>query len=145
MSKDNNKNIIGETTMDMKISFPGGKKVDADYKGLTIKTDQSIREGGEGSAPEPFSLFIASIGTCTGVYVLSFCQKRKIPTDNIFLLLRLEKNKDTHMIEKMSIEIQVPEDFPENYKKAIVKTANLCAVKKHLDNPPEIDINVIKK
>lgn len=134
--------------MEMKISFPGGKKVDADYKGFTIKTDQPIREGGEGgegSAPEPFSLFIASIGTCIGVYVLSFCQKRNIPTDNISLLLKLEKNKETHMIEKISIEIQVPEDFPENYKKAIVKTASLCAVKKHLDNPPEIDISVIKK
>ncbi len=134
--------------MDMKIIFPGGKKVDADYKGFTIKTDQPIREGGkggEGSAPEPFSLFIASIGTCIGVYVLSFCQKRNIPTDNISLLLKLEKNKETHMIEKISIEIQVPEDFPENYKKAIVKTASLCAVKKHLDNPPEIDISVIKK
>jgi uncharacterized OsmC-like protein len=131
--------------MEMKISFPGGKKIDADYKGFTIKTDQPIREGGEGSAPEPFSLFIASIGTCTGVYVLSFCQKRNISTDNISLMLKLEKNKDTHMIEKISIEIQVPEDFPENYKKAIVKTANLCTVKKHLDNPPEIDISVIKK
>ena len=131
--------------MEMKISFPGGKKIDADYKGFTIKTDQPIREGGEGTAPEPFSLFIASIGTCTGVYVLSFCQKRNISTDNISLMLKLEKNKDTHMIEKISIEIQVPEDFPENYKKAIVKTANLCTVKKHLDNPPEIDIIVIKK
>ena len=131
--------------MEMKISFPGGKKIDADYKGFTIKTDQPIREGGEGTAPEPFSLFIASIGTCTGVYVLSFCQKRNISTDNISLMLKLEKNRETHMIEKISIEIQVPEDFPENYKKAIVKTANLCTVKKHLDNPPEIDINVIKK
>ncbi len=131
--------------MEMKISFPGGKKVDADYKGFTIKADQPIREGGEGSAPEPFSLFIASIGTCTGLYVLSFCQKRNIPTDNISLLLKLEKNKDTHMIEKITITIHVPEDFPENYKKAIVKTANLCTVKKHLDNPPEIDISVIKK
>lgn len=131
--------------MDMKISFPGGKKVDADYKGFTIKTDQPRHGGGDGSAPEPFSLFIASIGTCTGIYVLGFCQKRNIPTDNIFLMLKPEKNKDTHMIEKISITISVPEDFPENYKKAIVKTARLCSVKKHLDNPPEIDISVIKK
>jgi len=126
--------------MEMKISFPGGKKVDADYKGFTIKTDQPIREGGEGAAPEPFSLFIASIGTCTGLYVLSFCQKRNIPTDNITLLLQLEKNKETHMIEKISIKIQVPEDFPESYKKAVLKTANLCTVKKHLEKPPEIEI-----
>ena len=131
--------------MEMKISFPGGKKVEANYKDFTIKTDQPIREGGGGTAPEPFSLFIASIGTCAGFYVLSFCQKRNIPTDNINLLLKLEKNKETHMIRKITIKIQVPEDFPENYKKAIVKTASLCTVKKHLDNPPEIDILLTKK
>ncbi len=131
--------------MEMKISFSGGKKVDADYKGFTIKTDQPKHEGGDGSAPEPFSLFIASIGTCAGFYVLSFCQKRNISTDNINLLLKLEKNKETHMIRKITIEIQVPEDFPENYKKAIVKTASLCTVKKHLDNPPDIDVDLIKK
>lgn len=130
--------------MEMKISFPGGKKVDADHKGFTIKTDQPMREGGEGTAPEPFSLFIASIGTCTGLYVLSFCQKRNIPTDNITLLLQLEKNKETHMIEKISIKIQVPEDFPESYKKAVLKTANLCTVKKHLEKTPEIEIFLTK-
>ena len=130
--------------MEMEISSPGGKKVDADYNGFTIKTDQPIREGGEGTAPEPFSLFIASIGTCTGLYVLSFCQKRNIPTDNITLLLQLEKNKETHMIEKISIKIQVPEDFPESYKKAVLKTANLCTVKKHLEKPPEIGIFLTK-
>jgi len=129
----------------MKISFLGGKKVDADYKGFTIKTDQPKNERGEGTASEPFSLFIASIGTCIGVYVLSFCQKRNIPTDNINILLKMEENKETHMIRKINIGLHVPEDFPENYKNALIKTANLCSVKKHLDNPPEIDISVIKK
>ena len=49
------------------------------------------------------------------------------------------------MINKIYITIQVPEDFPENYKKAIVKTASLCTVKKHLNNPPEINILLAKK
>jgi len=131
--------------MDMKISFPGDKKVDAEYKGFTIKTDQSKLSGGEGIYPEPFSLFVASIGTCTGFYVLSFCQKRKIPTEDIELILNINKNKETHMIDKIDIEIQVPENFPENYKNAVIKSAELCAVKKHLEKPPIIDIYVNRK
>lgn len=131
-------------SMDMKIYFPGGKKVEAIYKGLTIKTDQSKDEGGEGSAPEPFSLFLASIGTCTGVYVLSFCQNRNLPTDDLKLFLKIEKNMETRMINKINIEIRVPKDFPDSYKNAIIKTASLCTVKKHLDNPPRFDISVIK-
>ena len=128
--------------MDMIINFPGGKKVDAKYKDFTIKTDQPEHGGGDGSSPEPFSLFVASIGTCTGVYVLNFCQKRKIPTENIKLVLKIDKDKETHMINKINIEIQVPEDFPDNYKNAVIKSAGLCAVKKHLEKPPRIDIYV---
>jgi len=131
--------------MDMKISFPGGKKVDAEYKSFTIKTDQSKLNGGDGTDPEPFYLFVASIGTCTGFYVLSFCQKRKIPTEDIELILNINKNKETHMIDKIDIEIQVPENFPENYKNAVIKSAELCAVKKHLEKPPIIDIYVNRK
>jgi len=131
--------------MEMKINFSGGTKVDAEYKGFKIKTDQPVDEGGEETAPEPFSLFLASIGTCTGVYVLSFCERRKIPIDNIKLTLNFEKNPETNLIEHMDINIIVPNDFPANYKNALIKTAGLCTVKKHLEKPPEIDINVIKK
>lgn len=130
--------------MDMEVTFPGGKKVDAEYKGFTIKTDQSKKEGGESSAPEPFSLFLASIGTCTGVYVLEFCKKRDIPTDDIKLVLKLNKNRELHLVDKIEIDVQVPNDFPDKYKNAIIKAASLCAVKRHLENPPKIEIIVTK-
>lgn len=130
--------------MDIEICFPGGKKVDAIYKGFTIKTDQPEHEGGDGTAPEPFSLFLTSIGTCTGIYVLNFCQKRNIPTDGLKMILRTEKNKETHMINKISMEIHLPKDFPDNHKNAILKTAGLCAVTKHLEKLPTIDISLKK-
>lgn len=130
--------------MEMKISFPGGKKVYADYKGFTIKTDQPKNEEGEETAPEPFSLFIASIGTCVGFYVMSFCQQRLIPTDNLSLIVTPEENNQTGMIESISIDVNLPKEFPDTYTKAIIKTANLCTVKKHLLTPPQINIQVKK-
>ncbi len=126
--------------MEMEISFPGGKRVDAQYKGFTIQTDQSVKNGGEASAPEPFSLFLASMGTCAGIYVLSFCQERKIPTDGIKLVQRMEDSADGKMVAKIIIEIILPSDFPSKYKKAVVSAAKLCAVKKHMENPPEFSI-----
>lgn len=131
--------------MDMEISFPGGKKVDAKYKGFTIKTDQPKHSGGDSEAPEPFSLFLSSIGTCTGIYVLRFCQERSIPTEDIKLILRTEKNEETHMMDKIDMEIQVPNTFPDKYKNAMIKAAGLCAVKKHLETPPQIEIFVKKQ
>ena len=125
---------------EMIVSFAGGKKVNAEYRGFTISTDQSPRNGGEGSAPEPFSLFLASIGTCAGVYVYSFCQERNLPTDNVRIVQTHHRKEEGSGIGKISIDIEVPEDFPEKYRETLVKVANLCAVKKHIQNPPVFEV-----
>ena len=63
----------------IEVGFPGGQRVDARVRGFTIATDQSPEHGGEGSAPQPYDLFLSSIATCAGIYALKFCQSRKIP------------------------------------------------------------------
>jgi ribosomal protein S12 methylthiotransferase accessory factor len=118
--------------MDMRIHAGTGKKVVADYEGFTVETDQSVKDGGNGSAPDPFSLFLISLGTCVGHYVYSFCAKREIPIDGISVTQSIERNKQTKMIEKVCIGIVLPEDFPEKYASGVVKSAALCTVKKHL-------------
>jgi len=60
----------GGSIMEMEVFFPDGKKVNSTYKGFTVKTDQAKNEGGDGTAPEPYDLFPAYIGTCAGVYVV---------------------------------------------------------------------------
>lgn len=125
--------------MDMEIFFPGGKKVNALYKGFTIPTDQPENSGGTETAPSPFDLFIASLGTCAGFYVNQFCQDRGIPTDGLKLQLFTEKNPDKKIIDRVKIEIQLPAGFPNKYKKAVVKAAETCTVKKQLQDPPEIE------
>lgn len=124
----------------MEIVFPGGKRVDALYKGFSIQTDQLKHHGGEASAPAPFDLFLASFGTCAGIYVLNFCEGRHIPAEKIKLILNTEKDRKTRMISKISIEIQLPSGFPEKYREAVVKAAELCAVTKHLYDPPVFDV-----
>ncbi|UCE06420.1 MAG: OsmC family protein [bacterium] len=126
--------------MEMEIVFPGGKKVDANYKGFNIKTDQSVFSGGDNSAPAPFDLFLASIGTCAGIYVLGFCQQRGIPTKGIKIIQKMIMDQIKRKIGTISLEIQVPPEFPEQYKDAVVRSAELCAVKKHLHDPPKFDI-----
>ena len=124
----------------MEITFPGNLKVDAAYKGFTVHTDQPRKEGGDGTAPEPFDLFLSSIGTCAGVYLLFFCQERQIDTRGIRLNLRFNRNRATRMVETISIRIQLPASFPEKYKKALVRVVGMCTVKKHLQQPPDFEI-----
>ncbi len=129
--------------MDMKITFPGGKKVNAEYAGHVIETDQSVRGGGDGTAPEPFSLFLASLGTCAGIYVLGFCQQRGLDTTGLELTQSMKFDPVKHLISQINLDIKLPEGFPEKYKKAVINSAKLCTVKRHLENPPEFVINTI--
>jgi putative redox protein len=126
--------------MEMTIDFPGGARVDAHFDGLTVMTDQPPTGGGEGSAPTPFALFLSSIGTCAGIYVLGFCRQRGLPTEGIRLIERVNRNRNTGMVENIDLEIQVPPSFPQKYYEALIRSADQCAVKKHLENPPKFNV-----
>ncbi len=126
---------------DMKVTFPGGKRVDAFYKGFHIETDQPVYQGGEGSAPAPFDLFMVSIGTCSGIYVLSFCQNRNIPTEDLTLTMRSERNPETKRIERIFIDIHLPAEFPKKYTNAVIKSVNGCAVKIYMKNSPVFEVS----
>lgn len=127
---------------EMKLTFPGGKRVDAEYKGFRIQTDQPVYAGGEGSAPAPFDLFLGSIATCVGYYVLAFCQSRGYRTDQISVWMRMHKSEEKKMIEKISFDIHLPPEFPQKYTKAIIKSADHCAVKAHMVDTPAFEYNV---
>ena len=122
--------------MEMMIDFPGGARVDAHFGQFTVKTDQPPAA----TSPTPFATFLASIGTCAGIYVLGFCQQRGLPTEGIRIIQRMHADAFSGMIGKIDLEIQVPPTFPEKYLPAMVKSAELCAVKKHLERPPQFEI-----
>ena len=128
--------------MRMEVGFPGNKKIDAKFKDFTVITDQPIAYGGENTAPAPFDLFLVSLGTCAGIYIKSFCLERNIPTDNMKIIQDAESGPIKGLLGKIKLEIQVPPDFPEQYKSALINAANLCAVKKVMQNPPEFEIIV---
>ena len=122
------------------VTFPGGKRVDAHYDERTVRTDQSVKNGGEGSAPEPFDLFFVSLATCAGIYVLEFCDARALNTEGLAVRLQAERDEAKKLFTPIKIAITLPEAFPEKYRKAILKTANLCTVKKHIINTPEFEV-----
>ena len=120
----------------MEITFDGGKVVTAHSNGHIIRTDQPLDNGGGNTAPAPFELFLASIGTCAGIYVKSFCDNRKIPTDNIKIIQKNEFSKETGLPVNITLDIQLPPDFPEKYRTSVISVAELCKVKKSIANPP---------
>ncbi len=127
---------------EMVVTFPGGKKVDSRYKQFTVHTDQPRDEGGDGSAPEPYDLFLASLATCAGVYILYFCEKRNIAVDGLKMTVRVEKNDKTHLFEAIRMNIRLPAGFPDKYRSAVVRAAEMCTVKRSLAFPPQFEVKL---
>ena len=124
----------------VEVSFPGGKRVDAQIENMIAPTDQSVENGGAGTAPEPFQLFLASIATCAGIYALEFCLAREIPTEDMALTLSYEMDEKNQVCNRLNIDLKLPASFPVEYKKVVVRVMDLCSVKKQILNPPEFVI-----
>ncbi len=128
---------------DIDISFPGGKKVDAYFNGFTVHTDQAVQYGGEGSTPQPFDLFFASLATCAGYYALQFCLSREIKTEGLKVRLTAENNESKKLLDRIKTFLTLPEGFPEKYRNAIVRAVDLCTVTKHIRADLNFFIEVI--
>jgi len=127
---------------DVNVTFSGGKKIEAHIAGHTVRTDQPEKDGGEGTAPSPFDLFFASLGTCAGYYALEFCNSRKLGTDGLGVHLTAERDEEKKLFTPIRIAVTLPRDFPEKYAKAILRAVESCTVKKHVAGAPEFVVEI---
>jgi putative redox protein len=136
---------IGDAALEMTITFSGGARVDASFGPHTVRTDQPPSGGGQASAPTPLAVFLSSIGTCAGIYVLGFLHQRGLSADGVRLVQRMHAHPLTGMIEQIELDIEVPADFPEKYRSSLARAAELCAVKKHFEQPPRFNITTVSR
>jgi len=122
------------------VSFHEGKRVDAHIDGQVIRTDQSVANGGAGLAPEPFSLFLASIASCAGFYAMQFCQARTIDTQGLGLSMHCVWDDQSRRYARITFALQLPAGFPQKYHKALQRAVDACMVKKHILTPPEFEV-----
>ena len=131
--------------MEIVVTLPGNKKTSCVVDGFEVLTDQPVSNAGDSSAPSPFGLFLASLASCSAVYIAFFCQKRDLPYDRIRVVQRDERDPETHMVTRITLDIELPADFPAKYTDALLKTVDLCAVKKAIQNAPEFELRSVLK
>ena len=126
--------------MNIKITLDGGKKINAQVNGHIVRTDQPVMGGGENSAPAPYEIFLASIGTCAGIYVQSFCEQRGIPYEGITIEQSMQGDRMAGKMAALKLDIRLPAGFPEKYRESVIRSAELCAVKKTIQDPPRFEV-----
>lgn len=125
---------------DILLQFPGGKRVDALLGGRRIRTDQPTELGGDDTAPAPYDLFLASLATCAGIYVLGFLNARNLSTEGIEIRQHTDFDDTTHLARKVTLDIELPETFPEKYRASVARVAEGCKVKKTIAGSLEFEV-----
>ncbi|HOP61337.1 MAG TPA: osmotically inducible protein OsmC, partial [Candidatus Saccharicenans sp.] len=64
--------------------------------------------------------------------------------EGIYLTMSTERSPESRLVKNIKLEIHLPESFPDKYREAVVKAADQCAVKAHLEQPPSIEIRAVK-
>jgi ribosomal protein S12 methylthiotransferase accessory factor len=124
----------------IEVSFPGNKRVDAALGEFTVSTDQLPRNGGDGTAPQPFDLFFVSLATCAGISALEYCQERSMPTEGLGVTLVATRHPSEPRYDRVRIEVTVPDSFPDEHLRRLVEEVEGCSVKRHILEPPAFEV-----
>lgn len=127
----------------IRVSFPGGARVDATIGNFAVQTDQPLEYGGEAGAPAPFDLFLVSIATCAGIFAVKFCEARKLSTEGMDLTMHWQGHKSDPSLASVVLRLRLPDGFPEKYRDGIVKAMDLCAVKRTIQIPPQFSTELV--
>lgn len=106
-----------------------------------IATDQPIPHG-EDTAPSPFDFFLMGIAACTAYFVQRYCRKWKLAHEGISVDLEPVFNAQ-HALTDVKIRIRLPASFPAEHHAGVLRNAAACPVKKALETPPAIAVELV--
>ena len=127
--------------MDIQIKFARNFQIEADLGAIKIMSDQSKESGGDGTAPNPYQYFVASIGLCVAHYVNAFCKQRNLPTEDIGITESVLVDQSSGKTSFKTV-IKLPASFPEKYREPLLKAAEGCKVKKAIQSAPDFKLEL---
>ena len=127
----------------MNIEYKGGMRFDVDVRGHKMIVDQPPEMKGKDEGPTPADLFIASLGTCIGVYVHWYCDKHNINHEGMKInLVWAKATTPPARIDMVEVNIDLPDGCPQEHKKGLINQAEKCLIHQTIKHEPEININV---
>ena len=118
-----------------------GAKVDTRiFDKFSVPSDQPSPSG-EDSAPTPFDIFLAGIAACTAFYAQRYCRKWNLSHEGIEVTLDPVFN-EKHLLTDINMKLKVPDTFPPDHLPGLLKNAGNCLVKKTMESPPKISLEL---
>jgi len=105
-------------------------------------SDMSIKDGGNDEAPSPADLLVSSLGSCIGMIIQRYCVTHGYETEGLDLSMTYLLNDNPKMIKNITVDIELPESFPQNRQQAILNSVKTCVIYNSLNKDIDIDIEI---
>ena len=93
--------------------------------------------------PLPVEMLCVSLGSCIGLMVDEYCRRNSYTDGNVLLSLTYQMGGTPKRIEVITLDIELPKDFPPEKRKTVLKIAQACPIHATLSHPPKIDIDIV--
>jgi len=111
-------------------------------RGHEITSDYLEDDGGQDRGPSPVELLAASLGACIAMIVQSYCENHGYGGD-VGVSLTTELADKPKRIERIVVDLELPDGIPEDRMQAIKRVAQRCPIHETLKSPPGVDIDVV--
>jgi putative redox protein len=107
---------------------------------FSIDSDQPAPFG-EDKAPAPYDIFLSGVAACTAYFAQRYCRKWSLSHEGIAVELEPVFSAQ-HVLTDIRLKLKVPTSFPRDHIDGLLRNAAACPVKKTLEAPPAITLEV---
>lgn len=105
----------------------------------TIQIDVPASMGGDDRGPTPPELFVASLGSCIGAFVASYCRDHGIDATDMTVDITFDKAQNPTRLVNLKAIVNMPNATCHNREAAIKRVAEHCPVHETIATMSDIE------
>jgi len=114
----------------------------SELRNHTFFSDMAVDDGGKDDAPSPADYLVCSLGSCFGMIIERYCQSHEYNSEGTEISMTYMLNDKPKAVKSITADIALPEDFPDDRKKAILNSIKTCVIFNTLSKDVEIDVEI---
>jgi uncharacterized OsmC-like protein len=108
------------------VTHRGGTRFAIRIRSHEVLVDQTLKGGGEDTAPTPIELLGAALGSCIAYYINQFLATRDLPTDGLRVEVIQVKESNPSRVERFSMRLVLPAGIPAHLIPVIERVVDTC-------------------
>ena len=124
------------------VTHTTGTRFSIKIRSHEILVDQTLKGGGEDTAPTPIELLGAALGSCIAYYVNQFLTTRDLPASGMRVEVIQLKASNPSRVESFTVRLVLPEGIPEHLMPVIQRVIHTCPVHNTLSGGAKVNVAI---